>query len=80
MPPKPEMIQAVLDLFELFEKGFKKEKFRNGIKSSFIKTGTMPTTSTDADVHKFVEYTVDSICGMKWGVGFISRRWREIPA
>ena len=63
VPPKPEMIQAVLDLFELFEKGFKEEKFRNGIKSSFIKTGTMPATSTDADVYKFVEYTVDSICG-----------------
>lgn len=63
VPPKPEMIQAVLDLFELFEKRFKEEKFRNGIKSSFIKTGTMPATSTDADVYKFVEYTVDSICG-----------------
>ena len=33
MPPKPEIIQAELDLFGLFEKEFKEEKFRNGIKS-----------------------------------------------
>ena len=63
VPPKPEMIQAVIDLFQLFENGFKEEKFRNGIKSSFIKTGTMPTRSDDSDAYGFVEYTANLING-----------------
>ena len=63
VPPKPEMIQAVVDLFQLFENGFKEEKFRNGIKSSFIKTGTMPTRSDDSDAYGFVEYTANLING-----------------
>ena len=41
-PPVSERIQAIVDLFQLFEKGYREEKFKNGIKSSFIKTGTIP--------------------------------------
>lgn len=57
------MVQAVIDLFQLFENGFKEEKFRNGIKSSFIKTGTMPIRSNDSDAYHFVEYTANLING-----------------
>ena len=46
-PPVPEQIQAIVDLLRLFEKGFKEEKFKNGIKSSFIKTRTIPIFSND---------------------------------
>ena len=62
-PPVPEQIQAIVDLFRLFENGFKEEKFKYGIKSSFIKTGTVPTQSNDTDEFQFTEYNSNSICG-----------------
>ena len=62
-PPVPEQIQAIVDLFKLFENGFKEEKFKYGIKSSFIKTGTVPTQSNDTDEFQFTEYDSNSICG-----------------
>jgi hypothetical protein len=62
-PPVPEQIQAIVDLFRLFENGFKEEKFKDGIKTSFIKTGTVPTQSNDTDEFQFTEYNSNSICG-----------------
>ena len=32
-PPVPKQIQAIVDLFKLFENDFKEEKFKDGIKS-----------------------------------------------
>lgn len=62
-PPKPEMIQAIVDLFHLFENGFKEEKFKNGIRSSFIKTGTVPIISMNPDNFEFTQYNSTSISG-----------------
>jgi hypothetical protein len=62
-PPVPEQIQAIVDLFQLFEKGFREEKFKNGIKSSFIKTGTIPILSNNSDDKQFTVYNSNSICG-----------------
>ena len=62
-PPKPEMIQAVIDLFHLFENGFREEKFQNGIRSSFIKTGTVPAMSSSSDDFNFTQYNSTSISG-----------------
>ena len=63
IPPKPEMIQIVVDLFQLFENGFKEEKFKNGVRSSFIKTGTVPRDTDDSGNLHFIEYTSNSING-----------------
>jgi hypothetical protein len=62
-PPVPEQIQAIVDLFQLFEKGFREVKFKNGIKSSFIKTGTIPILSNNSDDKQFTVYNSNSICG-----------------
>ena len=62
-PPKPEMIQAIVDLFVLLENGFKEEKFKNGIRSSFIKTGTLPNISSSSDDITFTQYNSTAISG-----------------
>ena len=41
-PPKPNMLQGIQDLFDLIADGFKKEKFVEGVKRSFISTGCVP--------------------------------------
>ena len=41
-PPKPTQIGGMLDIFLLFKEGFTEEKFKECIKRTFIKTGTLP--------------------------------------
>ena len=41
-PPKPDMLQAIKDVFNLMANGFKEPKFVQGIVRSFISTGWAP--------------------------------------
>ena len=61
-PPKPEMLQGITDLFDLFAKGFKENKFVQGVKRSFINTGCVPIDE-ESDVPTFIEYSKNNICG-----------------
>ena len=63
--PKPEMAECIENLIYLFggNGDFQKTKFKKGITSSFVKTGTIPVNHTDSDDAVFVEYKVESICG-----------------
>ena len=63
--PKPEMMDCISDLINLFGPNgeFQREKFKNGIISSFVKTGTVPVTTDENGVNHFVEYKDSSING-----------------
>ena len=63
--PKPEMTECIENLISLFGANgdFQKPKFKRGITSSFIKTGTIPVNHGDLDDRKFVDYKEESICG-----------------
>lgn len=83
-PPEPDMVQAIIDLFQLFERGFKEDSFKNGIKSSFIKTGTIATRINESDDYKFVQYNTNSITGtmksvVPLGTKFISNQPDPLP-
>ena len=41
-PPKPTMVGWLLDIFHLFKDEFTEQKFKECIKRTFIKTGTLP--------------------------------------
>ena len=58
-PRKPDMYESMVDLIKLFETQFKEVKFVNGVISSFLKTGTVPVTSTN----EFFEYKEETHCG-----------------
>jgi hypothetical protein len=58
-PRKPDMYESMADLIELFGNQFKETKFVNGVVSSFLKTGTVPITSTN----EFFEYKEETHCG-----------------
>jgi hypothetical protein len=46
-PPRPDMMQGVQDLFDLFPGGFKEIKFMEGVKRSFVSTGCVPIDDID---------------------------------
>ena len=48
-PPKPTQIGGMLDKFRLFKEEFTEEKFKECIKRTFIKTGTLPI-NYDCDI------------------------------
>ena len=54
---------SIVDLFQLFERGFKEENFQKGIRSSFVKTGTLTTRTNESDDYNFVEYNTHSMTG-----------------
>ena len=58
-PRKPDMHESIIDLIKLFGTQFKENKFVNGVVSSFLKTGTVPITSTN----EFFEYKEEINCG-----------------
>ena len=62
-PPKPNMLQGIQDLFDLIADGFKKEKFVEGVKRSFISTGCVPLDDSDVSAPIFKEYSKNNICG-----------------
>ena len=62
-PPKPDMLQGINDLFDLFSTGFMDPKFRAGIVRSFISTGCLHTHNDDDTVYQFEPYHVNKICG-----------------
>ena len=61
--PKPDMLQGINDLFDLFAKGFKEEKFKAGITRSFISTGCLHRLHDDDAVYQFEPYRVHKTCG-----------------
>ena len=54
--PKPELIEGICDLFNLFGNEFCAKKFKEGVISSFIKTGTIPEYNYNEEIN-FREYT-----------------------
>lgn len=62
-PPKPDMLEAIQDLFNLFANGFKEPKFVHGIVRSFISTGCMPMFNDDHTNVSFQPYTKQNMCG-----------------
>ena len=58
-PRKPDMHESIVDFIKLFETQFKDVKFVNGVISSFLRTGTVPVTSTN----EFFEYKEETHCG-----------------
>jgi DDE superfamily endonuclease len=63
--PKPDMMECIDNLIHLFgsDGDFQKQKFKDGVISSFIKTGTIPCSVDEEGVHNFVQYKEESICG-----------------
>ena len=61
--PKSYMLQGIQDLFDLIADGFKKEKFVEGVKRSFISTGCVPLDDSDVSAPTFQEYSKSNICG-----------------
>ena len=63
--PKPDMMECVDNLIQLFgpDGDFQKQKFKNDVISSFIKTGTTPCNLDENGVPNFVDYKEESICG-----------------
>lgn len=62
-PPKPDMLQAIQDVFDLMATGFKEPKFVHGIVRSFISTGCMPMYSDDHTNVNFQLYTKHKVSG-----------------
>ena len=63
--PKPEMMECISDLITLFgsDGDFQKHKFKEGINSSFRKTGTIPLTTDQDGNSTFAPYKEETICG-----------------
>lgn len=61
--PKPDILQGINDLFDLFASGFKEEKFKAGIVRSFISTGCLHKLHDDDAVYQFEPYRVNKACG-----------------
>lgn len=55
-PPKPNMLQGIQDLFDLFANGFKEKKFTDGVNRSFINTGCLQKLNDDPTVINFSPY------------------------
>ena len=53
-PPKPDMLEGIQDLFDLFAGGFKEKKFIEGVNRSFINTGCLQTLHDDPTVITFL--------------------------
>ena len=63
IPPKPDMLQGINDLFDLFANGFKDPKFKAGIVRSFINTGCLQKYNDDDNVYDFEPYRPHKITG-----------------
>ena len=61
--PKPDMLQGIQDLFNLFMNGFKEPKFVQGVVKSFISTGCLPIYSADPTIIEFQPYTKHKLSG-----------------
>jgi DDE superfamily endonuclease len=63
--PKPDMMECIDNLIQLFgpDGDFQKQKFKDGVISAFMKTGTIPCNVSENGVTNFVEYKEESICG-----------------
>lgn len=62
-PPKPDMLQAIKDVFNLMANGFKEPKFVQGIVRSFISTGCIPMMNFDHTNVSFQLYTKHKVSG-----------------
>ena len=63
-PPKPTQVEGMKDLIKLFAEKMTEERFKAGIKRSFLKTGTLPTIYDDlSQSPTFAEYHKESVCG-----------------
>lgn len=62
-PHKPDMLQGIKDLFDLFKNGFKEPKFVQGIVRSFVSTGCMPIYSADPAIIHFEPYQKHKMSG-----------------
>lgn len=63
-PPKPTHVEGITDLFRLFDKQFKEQKFKDCINRTFVKTGTIPIPVEDISLPpQFHVYAKDEICG-----------------
>lgn len=60
--PKPELIEGICDLINLFADEFCSSKFKDGVISSFVKTGTIPEYKYNEEP-TFREYTREEKCG-----------------
>ena len=56
VPPKPDMLQGIQDLFDLFATGFKEKKFADGVNRSFITTGCLQMQNDDSTAFNFVPF------------------------
>jgi DDE superfamily endonuclease len=54
--PRPELIEGICDLFNLFANEFCATKFKEGVNRSFIITGTIPEYNGSQEI-SFKEYT-----------------------
>ena len=63
--PKPDMFECIEDLINLFgpDGSFQKEKFKNGISTSFQKTGTTPVSVDANGKPTFIKYNEENISG-----------------
>ena len=57
-PPKPTVLQSILDLLNLFANDFHDEDFKKTIKECFMSTATLPSATTDSfsDFKSIAEY------------------------
>ena len=62
-PPKPDMLQAIKDVFNLMANGFTEPKFVQGIVRSFISTGCIPMVNDDNTNVSFQLYTKHKVSG-----------------
>ena len=64
--PKPDMFECIEDLIHLFgpDGSFQKEKFKNGISTSFQKTGTTPISVDANGKPTFITYNEQNISGV----------------
>ena len=60
--PKPELVEGICDLFNLFSNEFCASKFQEGVIRSFTQTGTIPEYSDNQEI-TFREYTREVKCG-----------------
>ena len=63
--PKPDMMECISDLIRLFgsDGDFQKQKFKEGVISSFKKTGTIPSSTDHDSTSSFMPYKEEVICG-----------------
>ena len=55
-PPKPDMLEGIQDLFDLFANGFKEKQFAEGVNRSFISTGCLQMLHDDPTIINFLPY------------------------